>query len=344
MRNNKMKLLSRDKFRESVFKRDGYKCIFCKNSAVDAHHIIERRLWPDGGYYEDNGVSVCEEHHLQCEKTTISVEEVRAKAGVKKIIPPHLYDDEIYDKWGNIILPNKQRLKGELFHDESVQLILKAGNVLSLFTNIVKYPRTYHLPWSDNVSDDDRVLNDLSNFVGNEVIVTEKMDGENSTLYNDYIHARSVDGRNHPTRNWLKNYWSQIKNEIPENYRICGENLYAKHSIYYDALPSYFMGFSIWTDKNLCLSWNETVEWFSLLNIQSVPVLYDGIFDENIIKKLMDTKDLTKTEGYVLRNKKSFTYAEFRYNVAKYVRKNHIQTVKHWMHGQPIEKNNLIYV
>lgn len=53
------KLLSRDEFRESVFARDRYKCIFCGKQAeetpegkLDAHHIIERRLWSDGGYYE----------------------------------------------------------------------------------------------------------------------------------------------------------------------------------------------------------------------------------------------------------------------------------------------------
>ena len=38
-------LLSIDKFRERVFKRDNYKCIICKDAAKNAHHIIERRLF-----------------------------------------------------------------------------------------------------------------------------------------------------------------------------------------------------------------------------------------------------------------------------------------------------------
>jgi 5-methylcytosine-specific restriction endonuclease McrA len=33
------KLLTRDDFRESVFKRDGHKCVICKAPGVDAHHI-----------------------------------------------------------------------------------------------------------------------------------------------------------------------------------------------------------------------------------------------------------------------------------------------------------------
>ncbi len=38
-------LLTRDEFRESVFARDQYTCVFCNKPAVDARHILERRLW-----------------------------------------------------------------------------------------------------------------------------------------------------------------------------------------------------------------------------------------------------------------------------------------------------------
>lgn len=65
------KLLTRDAFREGVFARDGNCCVFCGRPAVDAHHILERRLWPDGGYYLNNGASVCAEHHMLCETTEI---------------------------------------------------------------------------------------------------------------------------------------------------------------------------------------------------------------------------------------------------------------------------------
>ena len=67
-----MKLLDRDTFREAVFKRDGYLCVLCKAPAQDAHHIIERRLWPDSGYYLENGVSLCGPCHLKAEMTDVS--------------------------------------------------------------------------------------------------------------------------------------------------------------------------------------------------------------------------------------------------------------------------------
>src|SRR6185369_10119940 len=95
---------------------------------------MERRLWEDGGYYLDNGASLCGVCHIEAEETLISPEQIRKGAGIEKILlPPHLYPDYEYDKWGNIVNPNGTRLRGELFWDESVQKILKSGGVLDKF-------------------------------------------------------------------------------------------------------------------------------------------------------------------------------------------------------------------
>lgn len=339
---NKQKLLTRDEFREGVFARDGHMCVFCARPAVDAHHIIERRLWPDSGYYLENGASVCAEHHILCETTQISVEQVREACGISRIVvPEHLYADQAYDKWGNPVLENGTRLRGELFFDESVQKVLGQGGVLGDFTHWVKFPRTHHFPWSQGVSDDDRVLTSMDAFIGQRVIFTVKKDGENTSMYSDYIHARSVDGRGHPSRSWVKQFWSSIRADIPPGWRICGENLYAKHSIHYQDLPSYFMGFSIWNERNICLSWDETLEWFELLGITPVPVLYDGIYDEAVARRLWSEKDWATCEGNVGRVAEAFSYGEFRHKVGKFVRSGHVQTAKHWMRGQRIERNLL---
>ena len=37
-----------------------------------------------------------------------------------------------------------------------------------------------------------------------------------------------------------------------------------------------------------------------------------------------------EVEGFVVRNVDSFAYEDFSKNVAKYVRKNHVQTDEHW--------------
>lgn len=337
------KLLSRDEFRNAVLNRDGNKCVFCDEDAKDAHHIIERRLWSDGGYYLANGASVCELHHIDCESTKLSVEDVRKACGITKVLTPeHLYEDQRYDKWGNPILANGNRLKGELFFDESVQKVLKLGDVLHLFVNQVKYPRTYHAKWSQGINDDDRVIDSMDAFKNKRVIVTVKMDGENTSMYNDCIHARSVDGRSHPSRDWVKNLWSKIRYDIEDGWRICGENLFAQHSISYADLPSYFMGFSIWDNFNKCLNWDDTQDYFKLLGIVSVPILYDGIYDEKIIRKLWDDKDWATHEGYVVRLADSFSYSQFKYSCLKFVRKDHVQTTKHWAYGQAIIPNGMV--
>lgn len=190
-----------------------------------------------------------------------------------------------------------------------------------------KYPRTFHLPWSPGISRDDKVLESIENFIGKEVIVTWKMDGENTTLYKDYYHARSLDSKHHISQDWLKKFHSQFKFDIPEGWRICGENLFATHRIHYNSLKSYFYGFSIWNSENVCLNWDETIEWFELFGINPVEVIYSGIFDEKLLKKI----DLGENEGYVVRLKDSFKYEDFSKSVAKYVRSGFVPGgTQHW--------------
>ena len=202
-----------------------------------------------------------------------------------------------------------------------------------------KYSRTYHLPWSLGRTSDDKTLSDVLCFEGKNVVVTEKMDGENTSIYNDYFHARSLDGRDHPSRSWLKQFHATFKHEIEDGWRICGENLYAKHSIEYDNLKSYFYCFSIWDDTNTCLSWSDTVEYCKYLGIETVPVLWEGIFDESSIKNIKISENM---EGYVIRNFCSFHYSEFKNNVAKFVRKDHVRpNAKHWLRSELVA-NKLI--
>ncbi len=344
-------LLTRDKFREGVLARDGGRCVFCKRSAKEtpegeiyAHHIVERRLFTGphefGGYFLENGASVCDEHHRLCESTDLTVEEVRAACGITRIVvPSHLYDDQRIDKWANPILANGQRIRGELFFDESIQKVIKAH--LGDFTHHVKYPRSMHMPWSENIHDDDRVIQSMSAFEGQRVILTRKMDGECTTMYQDHFHARSLDSLHHPSRNWAKNFWGQIQGDIPEYWRLCGENLYAEHSIHYEDLESYFLGFSMWDDRNECLSWDETMTWFDLLGVTPVEVVYDGIYDEKAIRDICLGMDWARDEGFVLRTAAGFKYGEFRHRLAKFVRKDHVQTTKHHWAFQQVVPNQL---
>ena len=198
-------------------------------------------------------------------------------------------------------------------------------------TKRIKYARTFHLPYSFGRTSDDKVLKNDDHFIGKRVIITEKMDGENTTMYPDYIHARSIDGRTHPSRDWVKKFHASIAHDIPAGMRICGENVFAVHSIAYHDLKSYFYGFSMWEDHR-CLQWDETLEYFDLIGITPVNVLFDGIYEgEHTGKAIIDTLDLEKQEGFVIRLADEFMYDDFGKSVAKFVRASHVQTDTHWM-------------
>jgi len=64
---NKQKI--REHFRDVVFKRDGKKCAFCdETKELDAHHIMDRNYFTNGGYILENGITLCQKiHHFQAE-------------------------------------------------------------------------------------------------------------------------------------------------------------------------------------------------------------------------------------------------------------------------------------
>ena len=71
----------RKNFKESVFKRDGYYCRWCRTKYtestaeefLDAHHITDRNEIVSGGYVKENGISLCKNDcHIKAEKFHIS--------------------------------------------------------------------------------------------------------------------------------------------------------------------------------------------------------------------------------------------------------------------------------
>lgn len=144
------------------------------------------------------------------------------------------------------------------------------------------------------------------------------------------------------TRDWVKGLWSRISYLLDDNMRICGENLYAVHSIKYDNLESYFMMFSMWIN-NKCLSWDETVEYAKIIGVKTVPVIYDGVYDKDKIIEAFKPYE-EENEGYVIRIADEFNYIDFRKSIAKFVRPEFREMVNnshgHWI-SKKIEKNEL---
>lgn len=125
-------LLSREAFKHLVLGRSDGACVFCGQPAVDAHHILERQLFGDGGYYLGNGAAVCAPCHWKCETTELSVEAVRRACGIEEpALPDGFLTSAIYDKWGNRVWPSGLRTAGLLASDDGMLRALAGGGFRS---------------------------------------------------------------------------------------------------------------------------------------------------------------------------------------------------------------------
>lgn len=201
----------------------------------------------------------------------------------------------------------------------------------------IKYARTYHLPWSFSETPDDKRFTEAEIkqyfYPLEDVYVSTKMDGENTTIGKGYSHARSLDSKNHWSREHIKALAARLYNDIPEGWRICGENMMAKHSIKYKNLESYFYVFSIWDENNMKLELDDALEFCEILDLKHVPILKRGSFRSISFSKsyLGFDLDYDLDEGYVVCNAKSFHWDDFKKNIAKCVRANHVITDDdHW--------------
>lgn len=204
----------------------------------------------------------------------------------------------------------------------------------------IKFPRIYHLPWSEGLTTDDKKVGSdcIENFQQNDLVILEKMDGENTTMTKESIYARSLDSRDHVSRHWVKGLWSCINYKLG-NLRLHGENVYAKHSVEYTDLDSYFFLFGV-SEGNIYHSWDLVVEVAEWLHLSVAPVIkiMNGDFNQSVIPKFNSDKQ----EGYVVRRRDDFYFnqEDFNINIAKYVRANHVQTDTHWTHTA-ITRNRL---
>ena len=140
-----------------------------------------------------------------------------------------------------------------------------------------------------------------SNFFANGVLV------HNCTWTRDEIYARSTSSNGGILRERVKALWSGVR---------------------YENLESPFYIFSVFND-DCCLSWDDVWFYSDWFHIPTVPVIYEGFFNNNTID-MLKSLDLTGKEGYVIRKRESFKYEDYATSVAKFVRKDHVQTDIHW--------------
>lgn len=101
------------------------------------------------------------------------------------------------------------------------------------------------------------------------------------------------------------------------------------------------MGFSVWDARNVALGWAETLDVLSGLGITPVTEIPElsGPFTSDTrgaLERFVRRIDTTRHEGIVMRLTDEFAYEDFGSSVAKWVRKEHVGTSRHWMHAQVV--------
>jgi hypothetical protein len=201
-----------------------------------------------------------------------------------------------------------------------------------------KYPRTFHLPDSPGATGDDRIQHDLS-WLDGELVVTEKLDGGNLTFTRDAMYARSPDSGTHPWDRPAKALWAMTAHRIPDDWRVCGESMWARRGIAYSDLPGVFIVFGIWDETDTLLGWDDTVDWALRLELPVVPVLYRGGSLSEARAAWAGKCTVDSSEGFVVRAAGRIPAAEFPVKALKWVRAEHVRTDAQWRHRDDFPVN-----
>ncbi len=182
---------------------------------------------------------------------------------------------------------------------------------------IIKYPRTPHIQGSRlQPGDEDLRQRPFSDINGKYVVLEEKIDGANTAIsFTDDGELR-LQSRGHfltggyRERHYnLLKQWGAVHKErlydvLGYRYVMYGEWMYAKHTIYYDLLPHYFMEFDVLDrETGKFLDTPSRHKLLQTLPVCSVPVLSTGTFKsmDEIISFLGDSHYISESHIEHLR-------------------------------------------
>lgn len=129
--------------------------------------------------------------------------------------------------------------------------------------SFVKFPSTPHLTVLDGTTiRDDKVLTPMERerLLAHEVIIEEKIDGANLGISFDNagtIRAQNrgailqlpMTGQWKALPEWLAFRRELLFEVLSDRYILFGEWCYAKHSIFYNQLPDWFVGFDVFDSR-----------------------------------------------------------------------------------------------
>jgi hypothetical protein len=157
---------------------------------------------------------------------------------------------------------------------------------------VFKYPRTHHLEGSRlQPGDHDLAAVPFASLAGGDLIVEEKLDGANAAVSfasdgklllqsrGHYLSGGEREQHFNLFKTWAAAQQARLRQVLGARYVMYGEWLYAKHTIFYDRLPHYFLEFDVLdTEADLFLSTEQRRRLLRGAPVVSVPVLRAGKF------------------------------------------------------------------
>lgn len=220
-----------------------------------------------------------------------------------------------------------------------------------------KFPSTPHLavPGGTDLRDDKVFTQEeRDEFLLHELVVEEKIDGANlgisfDTGGNPLVQNRGeylqppFEGQWKKLGEWLSLHLDPLFDNLSDRYTLFGEWCYARHSIFYDRLPDWFIGFDLYDRKtDIFLPTSVRDAALARMGIPIVPLIACGHFTlQELTTFFVDSQfGSAPAEGLYLRCNGQ-TQIE---NRAKLVRPHFIQsTERHWSRSR-MEPNSLCCV
>jgi hypothetical protein len=157
-------------------------------------------------------------------------------------------------------------------------------------TDFIKYPRTPHLRGSKlQVGDYDLEQVDVASLSGGTLVWEEKIDGANAAFCFTAQGEPQLQSRGHVLRGgaregqfnlfkvWIETHQAALRQALATRYIVFGEWCYAKHTVFYDRLPHYFLEFDVFDRETRgFLSTPFRRRLLEGLPIIPVPVVHEG--------------------------------------------------------------------
>jgi hypothetical protein len=176
---------------------------------------------------------------------------------------------------------------------------------------IAKYPRTPHLEGSRlQPGDHDLEQVPLESLRGTYCVVEEKLDGANAGISLDEHGRIRLQSRGHfleggPRekhfdlfKQWARTHEAALASRLADGVTLYGEWLYAKHTMFYDRLPHYFMEFDIRDATGAFWSTQRRAEHLAGAPIVPVPVVWRGVVNRPQDLPKLIARSLYKSETW----------------------------------------------